>query len=343
MTFYIIDPEDPIIRAWASAFPDLFVSIESMPTELREHLRYPEDLFRVQTEAYSKYRLDADEFFDRLGAWSVAQAPSSTPRIITNQPADAGTTDAAPNAFAAEATSARFVPYYSVFQAPGQTEPSFQLLRPFVPFSTNDERKELQAFMLASSDIANYGQMTAYTVATPNVDGPATVAATIESDSRIAATITPLDLAGSQVIYGDMQFVPVAGGLLYLRPLYVKSDSTPQASYRFMLASYNGNASFGSTIEEAIGNLFPGFRTDIGDVVGSGGEPADPVDPDDPQDPAVEPTVPGTGTPAELLAQAQVLFEQADAALPDFARYDELNRQARQLIQDAVAALAATG
>ena len=343
MTFYIIDPEDPIIRAWASAFPDLFVSIESMPTELREHLRYPEDLFRVQTEAYSKYRLDADEFFDRLGAWSVAQAPSNTPRIVTNQPADAGTTDAAPNAFAAEATSARFVPYYSVFQAPGQTEPSFQLLRPFVPFSTNDERKELQAFMLASSDLANYGQMTAYTVATPNVDGPATVAATIESDSRISATITPLDLAGSQVIYGDMQLVPVAGGLLYLRPLYVKSDSTPQASYRFMLASYNGNASFGSTIEEAISNLFPGFRTDIGDVVGPGGEPADPVDPDDPQDPAIEPTVPGTGTPAELLAQAQDLFEQADAALPDFARYDELNRQARQLIQDAVAALAATG
>lgn len=334
MAFYIVDPADPIIRAWASAFPDLFASMEQMPAGLRDHLRYPEDLFRIQTDAYSKYRLNADAFFDRKGAWSVAQGPSSIPRtaVATSTAADGETASAAPADFAEEASSARFVPYYSMFQAPGQAEPSFQMLRPFVPFSTDDDRKELQAFMLASSDPTTYGRLTAYTVSTAGIDGPATVAATIESDSRISAQITLLDDGGSQVLYGDLQLVPIAGGLLYLRPLYVKSDASAQASYRFILASYNGNAAFGSTIQEALEKLFPGFRTDVGDVVGVAAEPTDPGAPTDPQ-------TPSTDTPAELLAKAQDLFEQADEALPDFARYDELNKQARKLVEEAVEAL----
>ncbi|MFM2070159.1 MAG: hypothetical protein RLZZ623_422 [Actinomycetota bacterium] len=341
MTFYIIDPNDPIVKAWASAFPNLFASIDQMPGVLKEHLRYPEDLFRIQTAAYSKYRLNVDAFFDRIGAWSVAQGPSSIPRTAATNPAtgaaDAGSS-ANPNAFAEEAGSARFVPYYSMFRAPGQTEATFQMLRPFVPFSTDDDRKELQAFMVASSDPATYGQLTAYTVATAAVDGPATVAATIESDSKISAQITLLDDGGSQVLYGDLQMVPIAGGLLYLRPLYVKSDASAQASYRFMLASYNGNAAFGATIQEALAKLFPGFSTDIGDVVGA----ADPTVPTDPSTPT-DPGTPSTDTPAQLLARAQTLFEQADAALPDFAKYDELTKQARQLVSDAVTALNAAG
>ena len=337
MSFYMVDPGDPIIRAWASAFPDLFAPFDQMPDVLKDHLRYPEDLFRVQTEAYSKYRLDADAFFDRNGAWSVAQGPSNIPRVGSNVPATGDAATAAPADFAEETGSARFVPYYSMFRAPGQAEASFQMLRPFVPFSTDDDRKELQAFMVASSDPATYGQLTAYTVTTTGVDGPATVAATIESDSRISSQITLLDDGGSQVVYGDLQLVPLGEGLLYLRPLYVKSDSAAQASYRFMLASYNGNAAFGSTIQEALSKLFPGFRTDIGDVIGAASTDPGPTDPG--VDPGVDPGTPSDDTPAELLAKAQDLFEQADAALPDFATYDELNRQARALVEQALVAL----
>ena len=82
VTFYAADDTDPILRAWQGAFPDLFTPISEMPAELREHLRYPEDLFRVQTDLYSKYQLAPENFFQREGAWSVAQAPNVAPRDL---------------------------------------------------------------------------------------------------------------------------------------------------------------------------------------------------------------------------------------------------------------------
>ncbi len=328
MQFYISDPDDPIVNAWADAFPDLFAPLAAMPASLKEHLRYPEDLFRIQTEAYSKYRLDGSAFFDRKDAWSVAQGPSPVPRLqTTTADASADAAAAAPVAdFAEESGTARFVPYYSMFRAPGQAEPSFQMLRPFVLFSTDDTRKELSAFMVASSDAETYGQLTAYVVQPTDTDGPATVQAAIDADPIISAQVTLLDTAGSSVVFGDMQMVPISDGLVYLRPLYLKDDATRQASFQFVVAAYNGNAVYGTSLQDALGKLFPAFRTDIGDIVGDA-----PVD-----EPGEEPTTPSDDTVNELLQQAQELFEQADEALPDFARYDELNRQARDLVAEAL-------
>lgn len=328
MTFYLIDESDPIARAWQSAFPDLFTPVAEMPAELLEHLRYPEDLFRLQTDAYSKYRLDADAFFDRNGAWSVAQGPSSIPRSVSSASSVDPTVAAAPTDFAQETGTARFVPYYSMFRAPGDETAKFQIFRPFVPFSTDDNRKELEAFMLASSDPEDYGKLTAYVVES-EVDGPATVAATIESENSISAQITLLDQGGSQVLYGDLQLVPVADGVLYVRPLYVRSDAAPQASFQYVLVSYKGAAAFGENLQQALAKIFPGFRTDVGDVVG------ETVEPEDGEEPEPLPTE----SPEELLARADELFRQADEALPDFARYDELNREARALVAQALAQL----
>jgi hypothetical protein len=339
VALYISDPSDPIVQAWESAFPDLFTPMDAMPGDLRSHLRYPEDLFRVQTAHYSKYRLAPSAFYGRDGAWSVSQGPSIQPRLIESGTAplatgtDTGAVSTAADAFASEAGTARFVPYYSMFRAPGQTEASFQLLRPFVPFSTNDNRTELQAFMVASSEPETYGQLSAYLVQ-GEVDGPSTVAATIESDPAISQQITLLDQRGSSVYYGDLQLVPLGDGLLYVRPLYVESDTSKQVSYRFVLVSYQGKAAFGTSLQQALGKLFPGFATDLGDVVGGTTEPTDPTDP-------VQPTDPSTSQdPAELLAQADELFAQADAALPDFAKYAELNAQARALVKQALDLLA---
>lgn len=329
MQFYLTDPTDPIARAWADAFPDLFVPMDLMPQELREHLRYPEDLFRIQTEAYSKYRLDGDRFFDRKDAWSVAQAPSQIPRApsAAAEPGTAGAVVNAPADFAEESGTARFIPYYSMFRAPGQSEASFQMLRPFVLFSTDDTRKELSAFMVASSDPETYGQLTAYVMPDAATDGPATVQAAIDSDSEISAEITLLDSGGSSVTFGDMQLIPVGDGLLYLRPLYVRSDATQQASLQYTIAVYNGNAAFGSSIEEALAKLFPGFRTDIGDIIGTDVPTEEP-------DPGGE--TPTTQSVEELLERAQELFLEADEALPDFARYAELTAQARELVRQAL-------
>ena len=327
MQFYLTGVDDPIVNAWTDAFPDLFAPIDTMPAELQEHLRYPEDMFRIQTEAYSKYRLDGDRFFDRKDAWSVAQAPSQIPRAPTAAaPTAVEAPVAAPADFAEESGTARFIPYYSMFRAPGQEQASFQMLRPFVLFSTDDTRRELSAFMVASSDPASYGQLTAYVMPNTATDGPATVQAAIDSDNQISAEITLLDSGGSSVTYGDMQIVPIGDSLLYLRPLYVRSDATQQASLQYVIAVYNGNAAFGSNIQEALSKLFPAFQTDVGDVVGA--EPAE-------EEPG-EVAPPTDETVDELLTRAQELFAEADAALPDFARYAELNEQARGLVEQAL-------
>ena len=341
MQFYRMDATnpDPVVAAWSKAFPDLFTPASEMPAELQQHLRYPEDLFRIQTQAYSSYRLDADAFFDRNGAWSVAQGPSTIPRTVSGAASDTvDTTPQAADVFAGDAGSAKFVPYYSMLRAPGEEEPTFQMLRPFVPFSTDDSRKELQAFMTASSDPSTYGQLTAYVIDKTDIDGPATVAATIESKPTISSEITLLDQGGSQVIYGDLQLVPIGGGVLYVRPLYVRSDASAQASFRYILVSYNGDAAFGASLRDALAKLFPGFRADIGDVAGAGGDtaPTDDGNGTTPDQPST------TATPQELLTQADALFKQADDALPDFAEYDRLNKQARALVEQAMTLLAAS-
>ncbi len=345
MAFYVVDENDPIIRAWSSAFPDLFAPMSAMPAGLVDHLRYPEELFRIQTAAYSKYRLSPEVFFDRAGAWSVSQGPSSVPRIaaaIPNEASDGSSTQS--QDFATESSSARFVPYYSMFRAPGDKTSSFQLLRPFVPFSTDDTRKELQAFMVASSDPDTYGQLRAYIVSGAP-DGPATVAATMESDVSISGAITLLDQGNSSVIYGDLQLIPIADGLLYLRPLYVQSDAASQPAYRYMLASYNGRAAFGKTIEEALAKLFPGFKATIGDVVGTDSNtpstPTTPTDPSNPTTPTNPDQPPVVGTPEALLQQADVLFTEADQALKDsdLTTYAQKVAQARDLVQQALGIL----
>ncbi|MGI9028919.1 MAG: UPF0182 family protein, partial [Ilumatobacteraceae bacterium] len=281
VTFYVSDPADPIIQAWESAFGDLFSSFEEMPAALREHLRYPEDLFRVQTDVYSKYQLEASAFFERDGAWSVAQAPGIDPRGVDPpvQPTSSVAPDdvPAPTELASESSENRFVPYYTMFENDTRGgEEEFVLLRPFVPFSREDERLELQAYMTASSDPETYGRLTAYVVSGPLPDGPRAVSNRIDSEPSITQQVTLQTGGGNQVRYGDLQLVPVGDGLIYLRPFYaaVRQGAGQQQTvteYRFVIAFHGGRSQFGESLGEALGKLFPSFEADLGDRVGSSG------------------------------------------------------------------------
>ena len=335
MTLYIVDETDPVIRVWESAFPKLFAPLSTMAPEVRAHLRYPEELFLVQTAAYAKYQLAPENFFDRDGLWSVAQAPAQQPQktaALTSTGVN-GTAQADQSAladFATESGSARFIPYYSMFHAPGADKASFELFRPFVPFSLDDQRRELQAFMTVSSDPETYGQMINYVVQGDLPDGPGTVAANVLSDSVVSPQITLLNTNDSEVIFGDMQMVPIADGILWVRPLYVQPESVKQPSYRKVIVSYQGRVALGESLGDAVAKLFPGFKTPIGDVVGA--------NPDTPVDPGT-PAPPDTGsTPTELLQQADALFAGADAALADgsLAEYESKTKQARALVAQAL-------
>ena len=358
VTFYVVDESDPILRAWRGAFPDLFTPISEMPAELREHLRYPEDLFRVQTDVYSKYQIDPALFFQRDGnAWSVAQAPGTEPsqiNVITPNPAAANAANsAAQNTFATEANTNRFVPYYTMFDtaAPGEStgDDEFVILRPFVPFSSNDARTELQAYMTASSDVDTYGQLTTYVVEESNgrlPDGPLRVAATAEATQAISQRISLDNVGdgGTQVRFGDLQIVPVGDGLIYIRPYYV---STPQNSadvgsvtnYQAVIVSYNDRSVLEPTITEALARLFPGFDGDLGEEIDRPTEPdTGSTEPDEPDTPTDPDTGIATGDPEELLNQADALFAAADEALADgdLGLYQQNIDAARALIADAV-------
>jgi uncharacterized membrane protein (UPF0182 family) len=125
-----------------------------------------------------------------------------------------------------DANVSRFEPYYTIFHEPGATNSLgvFSMLRPFVPFSSDDARKELRAFMVVSSDPKSYGKITVYEINDPLPEGPATVAAEFGSDPVVSQQVTLLDQRGSRVVFGDLQMVPVGKGLVYLRPLYVRPD-----------------------------------------------------------------------------------------------------------------------
>jgi len=345
VTFYVNDPQDPIIQAWQEAFGDLFSPFEAMPEELREHLRYPEDLFRVQTDVYSKYQLDPADFFERDGAWSVAQAPGVDPRGEDAQAQPTTTLAAddqqAPSDLASESSANRFVPYYTMFEnASGEGEDEFLLLRPFVPFSRNDQRTELQAFMTASSDPGSYGRLTAYVVTETLPDGPRAVSNQIDSEPSITQQITLQTGGGNRVRYGDLQLVPVGDGLIYVRPFYAAVPQSTDRSrtvteYRFVIAYHTGRSQFGESLGEALGKLFPGFDADLGDRVGTD-------TPEAGTDPATESA---ESTPAELLARADELLREAEEVLATegLAGYEQRVNEASALIDQALAALEAEG
>jgi uncharacterized membrane protein (UPF0182 family) len=354
VTFYIMDDEDPILRTWRSVFPDLFTPLDEMPDELRTHLRYPEDLFRVQTDVYSKYRIDPALFFQRDGnAWSVAQAPGTEPTQLSvnagTAVTDGGESTAAADTFATESDANRFVPYYTIFNtgAPGdETDEKFVMLRPMVPFSTGDERTELQAYMTASSDPESYGDLTTYIVGAESgslPDGPLRVASNAESTQAISQRISLDNVGdgGSQVRFGDLQVVPVSDGLIYVRPYYVSipqnaSDVRTVTEYRAVIVTYNEQSVLEDTVGEALAVLFPGFEGDLGEVVETASEPEE----DDPEvvDPDPVDTAVVDGDAASLVNRADELFLEADEALADgdLGLYQEKIDEARALIADAV-------
>lgn len=350
VTFYVIDDNDPVLKAWRGAFPDLFTPVSEMPEELRQHLRYPEDLFRIQTDVYSKYRIDPALFFQRDGnAWSVSQAPGTEPSQLTLAAAGPvtadGTNTAAENTFATEANTNRFIPYYTMFDTSSPGTPSteeFVMLRPFVPFSSNDARTELQSYMTASSDPDSYGKLTTYIVEDPSgnlPDGPLRVAGQAESTEAISRRISLDNVGdgGTQVRFGDLQLIPVGDGLIYVRPYYVavpqnSADVGSVTEYRAVIVSYNDRAVLEPTITQALARLFPGFAGDLGEQIS---QPSDPSAPD------TVPTDSGGSTsddPATLLNDADALFLEADDALAqgDLGLYQEKIDAARQLIEDAV-------
>jgi len=295
MTFYVMDPSDPIIRTYEKAFPEMFTPASKMPSELRAHLRYPEDIFTVQATMYGKYHIvKAASFYSAADAWTLSPDPGS------GSPSQALATTQTVNAQGQVVSTGQLVrmsPIYQVMRIPGETNQSFNLIDALVPVSTGSQIQTLSGFMVAGSDPAHYGQLQMFVTPRDNpVNGPAIVAAKISATPGVSSQISLLNQNGSSVLLGNVLMIPVANALLYVQPVYVESSRNPFPVLQRVIAVYgNQPAAIGNSLSAALTQLFSA-----------------PVQ--------VSPTTGGSSTTLSpqaeaLLAQAQAAYTQSQADL----------------------------
>jgi uncharacterized protein len=241
--FFVQDPDDPIIQTYENAFPKLFTPMDkadSIIPGIRSHWRYPEDIFTVQTNMYQSYhQQNAAVFYTKSQAWSIPQNPASgeVGAATTTLPVLPGIGVPAP-----AQPNQSVMPNYELMALPGQTQQSFVLVQPFVP-SSNGDKQNLTAFLTASSDPNDYGQLTAYTIpAGETVDGPYLVSTAVETNSSISQEITLLSQRGSKVVLGNVVMTPIGQSLLYIQPLYVESEQNGVPRLNDVVVVYNGTA-----------------------------------------------------------------------------------------------------
>jgi uncharacterized membrane protein (UPF0182 family) len=342
---YVIDPEDPVINAYRDAFPQLFTNASRVPDELRLHFRYPQDLFRAQTDVYRRYHMtNPTTFFTQADLWEVSPDPGSGPLdaptledlqtpATTNQPQ------------AASSTGRRIDPIYLLVKLPGEERERFIILRPFVPVSRGNALQNLEAFMVAKSDPGQYGELQSFTMPTGSntVDGPVQVNSTILNTDRISSQFTLLDQRGSRVVQGSLQLVPIEDSLLYIRPIYVVSRTGRQPAFRFVVVFYAGRAVIATSIERALVQFFPDLV--IPPDIEEPSQQPDETDGETPTEPTTPSEPEANATAEELLAQASDVYNQAEAALREgnWARYGELQQQLGRLLQRASDALTQGG
>ncbi|MGE0796439.1 MAG: UPF0182 family protein, partial [Acidimicrobiia bacterium] len=296
VTYYVVDDTDPLIRSYMRAFPKLFTAGEEVSDELRAHFRYPEDLFRVQTNMWGRYHIDdADDFYNLANAWNVAQDPGTGVSVeLATAPTNAD------GEATGNAREQRIDPYYLLMRLPGETDEEFVLFRPFVPFSQNDSRKEMTAFMVAKSDPEEYGKLEVYVMPGSDLpDGPGIVASTMSSDPAVAELQTLLGQEGSNLLFGGLLVIPIEQSLLYVRPIYVEATSNRIPELEQVVVAFEGRVVVRPTLAEALAELF-GVAIDTGEDVdpGTGGGPTTPPS----QDAAV----------ADLLEDAAEAFAAAN-------------------------------
>jgi uncharacterized membrane protein (UPF0182 family) len=269
VTLYVVNQKDPIIRAYESAFPKLFDQ-GAIPSSIRDHFRYPEDLFTVQTNMWARYHIsDPNAFYSQSAGWSVSQDPGHD---VENT---AQTTTQNAQGQQVSTKENRVPPYYAILKLPGESQPSFMLFRTFVPFSEDDSKKTLTSFMVAKSDNFNddYGQLISYQVPSEELpDGPAIVGAKISANAEVSAQETLLN-KDSKVTWGNLTLFPLGQSVLYVRPLYVRAvGGTEVPTIQDVVLVFGwGNAQkivIQPTLQQALQAMFPNAPPHLFDYLG---------------------------------------------------------------------------
>ena len=230
VSFYVADAKDPILRTWQAIFPTLFQPIAAMPEALRSHLRYPIDLFQIQSAQLMAYHMtDAQVFYNREDQWQIPK------EIYGNQPQPVE-------------------PYYLIMKLPTATSEEFVLLLPFTP----NQRTNLTAWLASRSDGENYGKSLLYLFPKQQlVFGTEQIEARINQDPVISQQISLWNRQGSRAIQGNLLVIPIAQSLLYVEPLYLEAEQNSIPTLVRVVAAYENRIVMAETLEKALQALFP--------------------------------------------------------------------------------------
>ena len=305
VSLYQWDEKDPVLATWSKAFPGIVKAKSEISPALLSHIRYPEDMFRVQRDILSAYHVTtADAFYGGQDFWRVPLDPSTFGSNAGNQP-----------------------PYYLTMQIPGQTKPTFSLSTPFVP---RGGRENLSALAVVNSDAGDdYGKITVLQLPrSTNVAGPSQVASNFEAKPAVATALSLLRQGGSDVVLGNLLTLPVGKGLLYVQPVYVRATGNT-AAYPLLqkvLVSFGDQIGFDDTLQGALDQVFGG---NSGTTIGN-------------NQPSIGGTTGGTGSSQAIrsaISSLQSAYADLEAAQKrlDGAAEDK----ARARVKAAIAALIA--
>ncbi|MCB9658495.1 MAG: UPF0182 family protein [Polyangiales bacterium] len=307
--YYVNDPSDPVLSTYRHMFPELFRDLSDMPDDLQRHLRYPEDLFGVQTRMFTTYHMSEPELvYNREDQWEIPQ--------LTR--ADA---------------SQAMAPYYTVMRLPGEQQEEFILMLPYTP-----KRKEnLAAWMVARSDGEHRGELVVYKLPRDRlVFGPQQIMNRIHQDAEISRQVSLWDQRGSQALFGTLLVIPIEESLIYVAPLYLRSSREGAGTrapgtgpagripeLKRVIVVYQNQIVMESTLDLAIRQLFGG--TPSAPHAGAEGRAAS----------STTDTATGVVAPAGTLADAPPT-DEGDDTLPDLSTDPRV--RAHQLYERALRA-----
>lgn len=312
VTLYTWDEKDPVLKAWSKAFDGTVQPKSAMSESLVSHVRYPEDMFRLQRDILSEYHVGtASAFYSGQDFWRIPRDPSTLGANAGAQP-----------------------PYYYTMALPGEEKASFSISTPFVP---RGGRENLSAFAVVNSDPGEkYGKWSVLVLPrSTNVAGPSQVASNFEAKPEVALELSLLRQGGANVVLGNLLTLPVGGGLLYVQPVYVQATANT-AAYPLLqkvLVSFGDQIGFADTVDGALDQVFGG---NSGSDLGTGTSSQTPSGQENNQSPSTT----GNAALDAALASAQKAIRDAEAALKvgDFTAYGKAQARLKSAIEAAISA-----
>ena len=196
VVFYMIDEKDPIVKTYSAIFPDLFRPFSEMPADLKKHIRYPKDLFKIQVDIYRTYHMeDIQVFYNKEDLWQIPDEKYSDSRQ-------------------------EMEPYYIIAKLPEEEKEEFLLMLPFTP----SKKDNMIGWLAARNDLPDYGNLLIYKLPKGKlVYGPMQIEARVDQQTEISRELSLWGQRGSRVIRGNLLAIPVSDTFIYVEPVYLEA------------------------------------------------------------------------------------------------------------------------